>query len=264
MENKPLISNDHYMGQNDVKSYEHWPLSERFADIFLILVIVIGNIIAVASGAYPVGMGIAIIIFALLFSAILAYRPSRHIISIENGVVTYQQYRFLGFRLSDTKTFPLKDIGSIVLDTNFQCDCCNIKRCCTSWLGIYATIGVPQPNQPVQIAFEIPLIYNGWSTDAFRRCMISCYISSFRQLTHLLDFRICPADSYAQKTTVIGGTWAWNMTQTMQSNLDDALANYDNFVSINSLVAQQGMYRVSKGFDQHRTVYYLTPAAAVV
>lgn len=266
---QPLIQNDHYINNsNQLQTFEHWPLSERIVDLFVILVIVIGNIIAVASGAYPIAMGVVIIIFALLFSATIIYRPSRHQVVITNNnandaTVTYTQYRFLGFRQSECKTFALKDIGMLVLDTNVSIDCCNPLRCCSSWVGIYATLGLPHPNIPVRIAFEIPIVYNGWSSNALRKCMISCYIESFHRLNRTLRFLLCPPDRYSVTTTVTGGSWAWNMSESLQAQMDDARNSYDNYVAVNPAAVQVQSCRVTKGFEAHRNVYYLHPAVSV-
>lgn len=81
------------------------------------------------------------------------------------------------------RVFSRGDIGSLVFDTRRHC--CGLY----GFLGMYATVGLPRRGHAVNVAFEIPILYNGWNDIIVTRaCMTAAHLGTFRRLQAALRF----------------------------------------------------------------------------
>jgi hypothetical protein len=81
------------------------------------------------------------------------------------------------------RRFSRDDLGSLVLDT--QRHCFGLY----GFLGVYATVGLPRVGQTPDVAFQIPIIYNGWNGFIIpRSCMVAAHRHTFMRLQAALGF----------------------------------------------------------------------------
>jgi hypothetical protein len=172
--------------------------------------------------------------------------------------VTYTQYRGLGFIATKTKEFDVGELGLIILETNRRCDPTNVKWFCLGYLGITVTKGFPAPGKPLEIAFEFPIVYNGW-TFITEGCALGCYKNSFYAMCKLLGFPVWMEEQYTQNTILVGkGTPSWELQMLHMSKqlFDDSLASYDNKFAVNISALPQDP-KLTKVYQEHRVALML-------
>lgn len=166
---------------------------------------------------------------------LLALRRSKHRVRVDGTTVTYTQYRVLGLVPTLTRTFELRELGQLVLDTQRRC----LGAC--GFLGIYVTRGFTTMEESLEVAFEIPIVYSGW-TQYTEGCALGCYNHSFQELIRVLDFRYQGVASQRQRTTITGGTWDQQMAAQLNADLSDTLNSHETFLAINWAVLPAGGY----------------------
>jgi hypothetical protein len=250
----------------ETKEYTHWPIAERILDAMWVGLLIFGGLKGIpslghAKDADPLTNLNTVIVYIVLLvalSLLLIMRKSRHRIQKKGNVVTYSSYRVFGLIPTITKVFDVNELGLLVLDTERRCDCCNPAGCFMGFLGIYVTKGFPTFEKPIEVAFEIPIIYNSWQKMT-AGCALGCYESSFKAINNVLGFQYFGSEGYTQTTTVTGGTWDQNMAADFQAKFDDSMATYLNKFCINRAALPAGSHRFERvnGGRPDRAVYQM-------
>lgn len=246
------------------REYVHYPRLERILDIFwvgmflYILFIGLGTQDRPADADSSTWTSTLVLEYLLVIAmtAAMIARPSRHRVTVVDTTVTYTQFRGLGFIPSKTVSFDISELGLLVLDTERRCDCCHPTGCCLGFLGIYVTKGFPTNERPLEIAFELPIIYNGW-THMTEACSLGCYRDSFSELCRVLGFKYHGKEAVTQQTTVTGGSWAQNQSMTAQALVNDSLASYENKLAVNWSALAPGSYSFERRTMKHKATYIL-------
>lgn len=226
-------------------------------DPFFIGVIVYGSIQTIifsepnGGGAVFPAVVAALILWA--FAAYLVWRPVRYVFIIGETAVDFKEYRCFGYVLKRHEVFQHSDLGCLVFDTERRC--CGLR----GFVGVYMTYGIPTPGAPLKVAFQIPIIYNGWSMNAMRHIMVQSHLNTFNALQRALGFYPMKAVSIDVTTT---RNWEYvdgnmELVQKMEDNLFDSLASYDEFVSINRAIYPP-KFRLEKEIQGGRAVYLMT------
>jgi hypothetical protein len=246
---------------------EHWRLFERVMDLFwagfmIFAVVYTFQLAPDGLGGGSTGWFTAILGVAIWVSiaAYLVLRPVRHVIRVTGDSVTYSEYRCFGYVLRRTETFARNDLGCLVFDTERRW--CGLR----GFLGVYVTRGVPTHGAPVRVAFQIPIIYNGWVMNALRPAMVGAHFNTFKALERALGFQRIIAQGHTQTTTRTwsGGDWAFNMTQLANTHMDallDSLASYDEYVSVNQAIYPSS-FTCAREISGGRAVYFVQPTKA--
>jgi len=245
--------------------FVHDPIVEKILDICWTGVFFYGIFMSAtmedaagATGSEMTNTRIVGVLFCLAITCLFPYRISKHTVSLatDGETITYCGYRGYGYFLAKTATFKKSELGHLVLDTERRC---GFGMCCMGFLGIYVTQGFPTFERPCQVAFEIPIIYNGW-TSITEGCALGCYRDSFRELNRLLGFEYRGKDAYSQKTTWSGGSWAQNQAATLNSMYEDSMASYENLLAVNRNALPAGNFRFERCIESNRAVYRMITA----
>eukprot|EP00744_Colponema_vietnamica_P004034 GILI01006086.1.p1 GENE.GILI01006086.1~~GILI01006086.1.p1 ORF type:complete len:259 (+),score=32.05 GILI01006086.1:44-820(+) len=202
-------------------------------------------------GSLPYTYALIALPCLLLIVFLLARRVSKHVVRVNDTTVTYIPYRWLGLVAGSRKVFTRQQLGMLVLDTERRCACNPCRP--FGFQGIYVTEGFATHTASTQIAFELPIIYNGW-TQITRGCIVSPYESFFHKLASALQFKRLGQDSYSRETTVIGGGSA-ALAAHYTAQWEDSLASYTNYVAINQQALPEGRWRFDKEVEGGRAVY---------
>ena len=154
------------------------------------------------------------------------------------------------------KRFHKDDIGTLVFDT--QRHCLGLY----GFVGVYATAGLPIIGEDVKVAFQIPILYNGWNWLIPRSCMVSAHSETFAKLVATLRFTRPEVDGVevtaSHSEIISGGTMADHMNNNL-ANMTAAnwasLASYENYGSFNPALLT-GRYHVHTCSVAGRAVFY--------
>lgn len=256
-EGRPLISSGPgAMPQQVGVEVVHWRPFERVMDLFWTVFLIYASIhlLATASSGENGGWGTAIV-GCILFGAFVAFlvlRPLRHSILVTPTTVVYKEYRCFGYVLKREETFARNDLGSLVFTTERRC--CGLR----GFTGVYVTRGVPTPNAPAEIAFQMRIIYNGWTMNWMRPMMVGAHFNTYLKLEHALGFRRRKGGSVEQVTQ---RNWEWvdgnrEMVEQYNERLMDSLSSYDEYAAVNPALYPPNC-SLQKDSQGGRTVFYI-------
>jgi hypothetical protein len=130
------------------------------------------------------------------------------------------------------------------------------------FIGVYATVGLPRPDESVKIAFQMPMIYNSWAP-FMRECAIAYHRRTFFRMATALRFTPPYHESKevtAAQWSLIGGTMAdqhYVMLQNMQAQHDAEYESYESYASFNRALIPANVSGIRRGSDSRRTVFYI-------
>lgn len=239
----------------------HWPMFERVLDAMWVALLVAGSISMLSSGDQIDGSTAAVcIIVGCILAGLLIARVSRREFTVDGDTVTVVPYRVLGLVRMKEFTVARSAIGTLVFDTERRC--CGLR----GFIGVYATLGLPQNGAPLNIAFEIPMIYNSWSR-LTEDCFISSHRATFFALERALRFRRLGRVKYeetpAVTTIVSGGTWADHHMVMVDNMMNENLASLNSYESYAGLNPDLLPARFTWERDSYsgRTVFYISASA---
>jgi hypothetical protein len=220
----------------------HWRIFERIMDPFWIGMCIYISIQAfvTAPGSGGTGWFVAVLASLLMcsFAAYLVWRPIKFVFYVSEDSVSFSEYRCFGYVLKRSETIPLKDLGCLVVDT--ERICCGLR----GFIGVYATRGLPIPDAPLKVAFQIPILYNGWTMNCMRPYMAGAYLNTFVELERAFRFGRLHSHviEHTTTTTWTGGSWSANMNMMAAGHMDnlmDSLNSYEEYVSVNPMLVPE-------------------------
>jgi hypothetical protein len=205
------------------------------------------------------------VVVSVLLALFILTRPIRHNFAFQGTTLTVTEYRLLGVPLlPKVRSFVTADLGSLVFDTRRHC-CCGYMN--YGFMGVYATVGLPREGQPLEIAFQIPLLYHWWHNRLIpgnRECYVAAHKQTFRRLQAALEFTPDPpvCDSVEvtpAKTTLYGGTAEQHFWVNVQNNRrkeDAAAASYENLGCFNPRMITPSS-EIRTGIVKGRSVFFV-------